>query len=122
MILVYKLKKIELEMPFVSIVMVAKNSDGTTYLLCHIKVCCSHPHQEDLQQSLVRDLETFKFDQEISRKALAKMIITHGYPFCMVEHPAFREFVKNLQPKFNNMVGRTTIKNDCMAIYQEGKK
>ncbi|KAL4184655.1 hypothetical protein AMTRI_Chr10g2190 [Amborella trichopoda] len=84
-------------------VFVANSSDGTNHLICHIRGCLKHPHQ-DLQQSLAGDLETFKFDQEISRKAFANMIIIQEYPFRVVDHPAFREFIKTVQPMFNMLV------------------
>ncbi|KAL4181152.1 hypothetical protein AMTRI_Chr12g269820 [Amborella trichopoda] len=48
--------------------------DGTRKAIRRIKGCPRHPLQ-DLQQSLARELETFKFDKDISHKALAKMII-----------------------------------------------
>ncbi|KAL4191170.1 hypothetical protein AMTRI_Chr07g28390 [Amborella trichopoda] len=41
-------------------------------------------------------LENFKFDQERSRNELAKMIIQHNYPFRIVQHSRFRDFVKNV--------------------------
>ena len=48
------------------------------------------------------------------------MIILHEYPFVIVDHTGFREFIINLQPLFR-MVSRTTIKKDCMDIYEEQK-
>jgi hypothetical protein len=66
------------------------------------------------------NLENWEFSQEKSRELLAKMIILHECPFRMVEHHLFREFVTSLQPEFQ-IVGRHTIRDDCIKIYNEMK-
>ncbi|KAL4181538.1 hypothetical protein AMTRI_Chr12g271650 [Amborella trichopoda] len=108
----------ELEMPFSkhsNRTFVAKTSDGTSHLLHHIKGCLSRPHQ-DLHLSLAGELETFKFNQEISRKALEKMLIIQEYPFCMVEHLFFREFVKTFHPKFKMIINFMLVPYPCTCL------
>lgn len=108
----------------------AKSTDGTSHLDKHIK----NKHKNllpmkgqmflqvgDMNSDGTSDLRSHKFDQERSRKDLATMIILHEYPFSIVDHAGFREYSKNLQPLFK-MVGRTTITNDCVKIFEEEKK
>ncbi|CAN1126116.1 Zinc finger BED domain-containing protein RICESLEEPER 1, partial [Linum perenne] len=42
----------------------------------------------------------FNFEQKNSRQVLAKAIIKHEYPLCMVDHESFREFYNSLYPCF----------------------
>jgi hypothetical protein len=49
------------------------------------------------------------------------MIILHELPFRFVEHHGFRSFIKDLNPEFK-MPHRTTIKADCLRIYEELKQ
>lgn len=37
------------------------------------------------------EIEIWKFNQEISRRELAEMIILHKYPFSIVEHERFKK-------------------------------
>ncbi|KAJ4731091.1 hypothetical protein LUZ62_012288, partial [Rhynchospora pubera] len=60
------------------------------------------------------------FDQARSRKNLGKMVIAHEYPFNCATHHYFKVFVSDLQPLFK-MVSRTTIRADCLSIYEEEK-
>ena len=59
------------------------------------------------------------FDQQRSRDDFSRMILGHGYPFNMAEHYYTRTFIYNLQPF--KLVHRTSLKDDCMKIYDEEK-
>ena len=43
-------------------------------------------------------LTTWKFDQDLCRHMVAKMIITDEQPFSMVEKEGFKNMLKTLQP------------------------
>jgi hypothetical protein len=60
------------------------------------------------------------FLQEETRENLARMIIQHEYPFSMVEHRGFIDFMRSAQPNFV-MPGRKTICNDCIKIFNTMK-
>lgn len=66
-------------------------------------------------------LKAFEFNQNASRQSLAKLVICAGLSFRFVEHPAFIEFVNGLQSLFRS-VGRQTVRNDCIALYEDEKK
>jgi hypothetical protein len=64
--------------------------------------------------------EDWKFDPEIARQELVKLIVVHSLPFSLVEYPKFRSFVSSLNPWFKH-VSRTTIKSNCVDTYDYGK-
>ncbi|MQL89135.1 hypothetical protein Taro_021701 [Colocasia esculenta] len=66
---------------------------GTTHLKKHLRICI--PYQ-DARRGKSGDNEDFKFNQELSREKLAHMLVMHEYPFSMVEHCGFVDFVKSL--------------------------
>ncbi|KAJ4811606.1 Zinc finger BED domain-containing protein DAYSLEEPER [Rhynchospora pubera] len=75
--------------------------------------------QKLLQAKSERDvLVAWRFDQMKCRKGLAKMVIAHEYPFNCVNHYFFRDFLNELQPAFK-IPSRTTLRADCMKIYEE---
>lgn len=45
-------------------------------------------------------MKNWKFDQEVSRKELLRMIVFQELPFSIVEHVGFRRFVASLNPYF----------------------
>ncbi|XP_058004818.1 zinc finger BED domain-containing protein DAYSLEEPER isoform X2 [Hevea brasiliensis] len=61
------------------------------------------------------------FDQDRCNQEIAKMIIQHEYPLHMVEHPAFIDFVRTLQPQFN-VASFNTIQGECVAMYLREKQ
>ncbi|KAJ4768973.1 Zinc finger BED domain-containing protein DAYSLEEPER [Rhynchospora pubera] len=99
---------------------------GTSSMRNHIdKKCKKFPRnkpealQKLLQAKSERDvLVAWRFDQMKCRKGLAKMVIAHEYPFNCVNHHFFRDFLNELQPAFN-IPSRTTLRADCMKIYEE---
>ncbi|KAJ3685744.1 hypothetical protein LUZ61_014908 [Rhynchospora tenuis] len=58
------------------------------------------------------------FDQMKCRQGLAKMAIAHEYPFNIVNHYYFREFLNDLQPLFK-IPSRNTLRADCIKFYEE---
>ncbi|XP_015691937.1 zinc finger BED domain-containing protein RICESLEEPER 2-like isoform X2 [Oryza brachyantha] len=66
------------------------------------------------------DNDSTHFDQELSRRDLAHMIVQHGYRFSIVDDVGFQKFVKNLQPQFR-MVSYETVRADSMTIYESEK-
>ncbi|XP_062191235.1 zinc finger BED domain-containing protein RICESLEEPER 2-like [Phragmites australis] len=70
--------------------------------------------------SLHGALKNWKFDQEVARQELIKLIVVHELPFSLVDYAKFRNFVASLNPWFT-LVSRTTIKADCIDAYEEGK-
>ncbi|RLM65821.1 hypothetical protein C2845_PM16G00740 [Panicum miliaceum] len=98
---------------------VAGNRAGTSHLKYHIRVC------PDIQSSRRRKFGSPKldipiFDQQRSREDFSRMVLAHGYSFNMAEHYYTGIFLYNLQPSFK-LVHRTTLKDDCMKIYEEEK-
>ncbi|KAM0926139.1 hypothetical protein ACQ4PT_003946 [Festuca glaucescens] len=61
------------------------------------------------------------YDNGKIREIIATMIIFHVYPFRMVEHFWFNVLMKTLNPSYQKM-SRTTIKNECMRIFQSRKE
>ena len=61
------------------------------------------------------------YDNGKIREIIATMIIFHEYPFRMVEHLWFNVLMKTLNPSYQKM-SRTTIKNECMRIFQSRKE
>lgn len=104
---------------------------GTSHLKRHLKYYCKRKKtgNKDVMQLLLTNsskesggqLKPFKFDQDVSRRSLAKFIICAELSFRAVEHPSFIEFVGSLQPLFR-CVGRLTVRNDCVALYEEEKQ
>ncbi|MQL82114.1 hypothetical protein Taro_014588 [Colocasia esculenta] len=90
---------------------------GTTHLKKHSRICI--PYQ-DTRRGKSGDNEDFKFNQELNRGKLAHMLVMHEYPFSMVEHCGFVDFVKSLQPQFK-MFTRNTHKEDCIKLYEKEK-
>ncbi|XP_021639696.2 zinc finger BED domain-containing protein DAYSLEEPER [Hevea brasiliensis] len=105
---------------------------GTSHLKRHIALgICPVSRQKNEASQLTPGVKTdppkrryratpglgnIPFDQDRCNHEIAKMIIQHEYPLHIVEHPAFIDFVRTLQPQFN-MVSFNTIQGECVAIY-----
>nr|XP_021851849.1 zinc finger BED domain-containing protein RICESLEEPER 1-like [Spinacia oleracea] len=115
-------------------------SQGTSAMKNHILRCKSYPPNIDHEKKLLAlgqqtqttldgnlveqrmgKFDLWKFNQEDTRKALAKMVIIDEMPFRMVEHEGFRSFMKVIQPFFI-IPSRWTVTRDCFQIYMEEKK
>ena len=89
------------------------------------------PHNKDSRQALltfkpnrvkangnepVGILGTYKFDQELIRTALAKMIVIDELPFKFVEGEGFKNFVSVACLRFN-IPPRWIVSRDCFGSY-----
>lgn len=63
----------------------------------------------------------YAFNQEVARRALARMVILHEYPMSIVDHIGFKDFCATLKPLFKG-ISRNTIKTDIMKFYDEAKE
>lgn len=112
------------------------SKNGTTSLRNHLARCKKYPYNVDKKQKLlifqsqssVQDtgdsnstFMTWKFDQAMCRKYLARMIILDEMPFRTVEHEGFRDFVNMLQPQFQ-IPSRITVARDCFDMYTAEKE
>lgn len=109
------------------------STNGTSTLRKHILNCKKYPFNERNKgqqslsfQSTGREGSTNKllnwcFNQERSRIAFAKMIITDELPFRFIEREGFRHFMSVTQPEFK-FVSRNTVVKDCFSIYMQERK
>ncbi|KAF2322117.1 hypothetical protein GH714_006967 [Hevea brasiliensis] len=90
--------------------------NGTTALRNHMFACIKNPHGMTTRQSQLYlqpsssiqegggshcgTLNTWNFNQERSRRNLAKMIIVDELPFMFVEGEGFKEFMEVTQPRY----------------------
>lgn len=106
--------------------LLGSSKSGTSHLKKHLEHCNPYKSTKKGQTEEVKsdgssNIQNFKFDQESSRRELARMILMHKLPFSIVECVGFRKFLKGLQPQFE-MVSRDTIESDCMKIYNSEKQ
>ncbi|XP_059435493.1 zinc finger BED domain-containing protein RICESLEEPER 2-like [Corylus avellana] len=66
-------------------------------------------------------LTNFTFNQKKVRELAAHMILLHEYPFNMMEHELFNKFMRACTPYWKK-ISLATVKSDCIAIYNIGKK
>ncbi|XP_043693159.1 zinc finger BED domain-containing protein DAYSLEEPER-like [Telopea speciosissima] len=108
---------------------------GTSSLKRHLDRCLLCPSSEKNKKQKLLDFKVdtsdgkstitsilaWKFDYELCRKALARMIIMDELPFIFVERDGFRDFCKALQPRFNTLT-RNIVAQDCLQLYLGEKK
>ncbi|KAI3911714.1 hypothetical protein MKX01_029475 [Papaver californicum] len=109
----------------------AKSKNGTSSLRKYLKSCeIFKGSQKKINQMFLKASETqngpvaaynYKFNQEITRDCIARMIILHELPFSMVEYIGFRMLLTSLQPHIK-LVKRNTTKSDCMKVFNMEKK
>ncbi|XP_020252673.1 zinc finger BED domain-containing protein RICESLEEPER 1-like, partial [Asparagus officinalis] len=108
----------------------ASSRSGTTHLKNHLVTCTSTKVRKRRKLTVRRfgskddtndgASDISPFDQELSRRDFARMVVMHAFPFTMIHHAGFKAFVKNLQPQFTFM-SDDVVRMDCMNIY-EGEK
>ncbi|KAL2902339.1 Zinc finger BED domain-containing protein RICESLEEPER 3 [Bienertia sinuspersici] len=115
-----------------------ESKKGTSPLKNHIERCKKYQPNLDKKQKLIEfepkiikkeDGTTecvnvpmcWEFDQELARRALAKMVIVDDLPFMFVEREGFRSFCKSLNQRFV-VPSRTTITRDCYNLFIEERK
>ncbi|KAJ4772136.1 Zinc finger BED domain-containing protein DAYSLEEPER [Rhynchospora pubera] len=95
---------------------------GTTHLLNHIRSKHeTQKGQKELNATWVGEeqkLEAFIYDEGVSKKKLALAISMHEYPFSIVQHEFFVDFVKSLRPSFP-MNSRVTYRSEILEIFKE---
>jgi hypothetical protein len=97
---------------------VGDGKQGTTHLWNHQKE--KHSRCKG-QRVLNTNGETFKYDEELSRKKLTLAIVMHEYPFRIVEHEYFVDFIKSLRPSFP-MKSRITCRKEILDMFKEEKE
>ena len=111
----------------------ASSRNGTSALKNHLDRCKKYPANLDKMQKLI-DFDTktivnedgsvqtvsipkcWHFDHDLSRKAIARMVIVDELPFIHVEREGFREFCKTMHPDFV-VPSRYTITRDCYTLF-----
>lgn len=58
-----------------------------------------------------------EYDHDHTKLLIARMIIQHDYPFRIVEHKGFNTLMKWMNSSYE-FIGRKTIKNECMKVYE----
>lgn len=105
----------------------AEGRQGTTAFKNHLRSAHSIVRgqqqlkfEKDLGNNITH-IQPFMYDQEVSVKKLIMAIIMHDYPFNIVEHGYFVDFIKSLHPSFPikscNAVGK-----EVMDTYLEEKE
>lgn len=70
------------------------------------------------QEKGINVVEPYKYDEEASLRKLYVAIIMHEYPFNMVEHEYFRDFIILLRPNFP-LKSRVTVRKEILNIYMQ---
>ncbi|CAN1220922.1 Cytochrome P450 71D11 (Fragment) [Linum grandiflorum] len=107
-------------------------SNGTSHLRNNKKVCVQKQIHDGSQKNLAvnflsngavgkKELCSGQFNNEVSRKQLATMIVMHEYSLGIVDHLYFKIFCNGLQPLFK-VPSRNTTKKDIFAMYEVEKK
>ena len=105
------------------------SSTGTSHLTKHLNNCTARKYKSKGQLELQTrknvatsksEVQAYKFDQEKSRKDLAKMIIKHNYSFAICEYEYFEIFRNGLNPNFK-LVSRNTTRLYVISVYKEKK-
>ncbi|KAJ0988890.1 hypothetical protein J5N97_007246 [Dioscorea zingiberensis] len=108
----------------------AGSNGGTSHLARHLRKCPRRILLNEKPQLLpcprtaagkANSLKDWTFDQEISRSKLARMIVLHEYPFSIVEHEGFSDFLMSLNPMFK-MITPSIVREDCLALFEKEKK
>ena len=99
--------------------------NGTSGLKQHLNYRCKvykpptvAPGIQKLLNIQNNNLETWKFEQEVCRRALVEMIILDELPFSFVEKEGFKKFMSKFQLLFH-IPSRRTITRDCYEVYGE---
>jgi hypothetical protein len=69
----------------------------------------------------VTTIQPFRYDPDASLRKFYLAVIMHEYPFNIVEHDYFVDFIKSLRPSFA-FKSRVTARKDILDIYFEEKE
>jgi hypothetical protein len=97
---------------------------GTTHLNRHISTYCHAISQEERQRFLATQKtkpdEAHVFDPVVFRGLIAKYFLSAEISFRKCEDPSWKEMINYCQPSFR-LVGRQTVRSDCILLYEEEK-
>ncbi|XP_022876899.1 zinc finger BED domain-containing protein RICESLEEPER 4-like [Olea europaea var. sylvestris] len=106
----------------------ADTNSGTSSMWKHLKTCYAYKNTkiDENQPLLTREnndggIMPTVFNKEMCRKVLVKMIIIDELTFSFVEGVGFKEFVRQLCPRFE-VPSRRTITRDVLHLYHETKE
>ncbi|XP_070031712.1 zinc finger BED domain-containing protein RICESLEEPER 1-like [Nicotiana tomentosiformis] len=110
----------------------ATKGNGTISMNNHLTKCPKIPRKIENSQTQLSFLlasngpnegvlTTWKFDQALSRRALAQMIILDELPFSFVEKEGFKKFIGVTIPQFQ-IPSRRTLTRDCYELYYEQRQ
>lgn len=102
------------------------SKNGTSVYFSHTKSQHSTVAGQQLLKvetdgSCVTSVEPYRYDQEASLRKFYLAIIMHEYPFNIVDHEYFVEFIKSLRPSFP-IKSRVTLRKELISIFVEEKK
>jgi hypothetical protein len=104
----------------------ASEKSGTNSLRNHIKDSCQKISEDDRQRFIATikkqpPLGPFTFNPQRSRELMITWSIRAGVAFNKFEDPSFSPWMASLQPTFS-CIGRQTIRNDCVGMYDRMKQ
>ncbi|XP_022683481.1 zinc finger BED domain-containing protein RICESLEEPER 2-like [Setaria italica] len=97
---------------------------GTSSLRTHISQYCHAIGEAERNRfiaTLKKPIENFVFDPQFSRERMIEFVIHAEIPFNKFEDPYFEPWVQSMQPTLS-VVGRQTVRNDCLKKYQRMKQ
>nr|GMD07935.1 zinc finger BED domain-containing protein RICESLEEPER 2-like [Ipomoea batatas] len=71
--------------------------------------------------SSIPPLHHGRVDMEVVRESIANWIMMHEHPFTLVEEAGFNVLMKRVMPEWKR-ISRSTIKSDCLKVYEIEKK
>nr|GMD16299.1 zinc finger BED domain-containing protein RICESLEEPER 2-like [Ipomoea batatas] len=71
--------------------------------------------------SSIPPLHHGRVDMEVVREYIANWIMMHEHPFTLVEEAGFNVLMKRIMPEWKQ-ISRSTIKSDCLKVYEIEKK
>lgn len=101
-----------------------ESGSGTSHLKRHVLSCKKTIKNHDVGEMMIDvegKLRKKKFDPMANREILARIMITHGAPFNMVEWRVFREYQKFLNDDCV-FVSRNTIAKEILNVYRDEKE
>jgi hypothetical protein len=66
-------------------------------------------------------LTNFTFNEKKDRELAVHMVLLHEYPFNLIEHELFNEFIRACTPHWKK-ISHAIVKSDCLATYNIEKK
>lgn len=98
----------------------AETVNGTKHLWNHLnRIHSLKQGQQELQ--VKGEVQTFRYDPEVSLEKWYIAVIMHEYPFSMVDHVYFNEFIHSLRPSFEFKCRITTSKA-ILEIFEVRKR